>query len=240
MYEERYYRNWIKSKDLVYFNINEFETDLYIGADKNLKDWALFYVRKYRNEIINYIKLDNNFKESLKPLNPRPNSPKIIEFMCEASKKANVGPMASIAGAISEMVGKEILKKSDEVIIENGGDIFIKSNKVRTMNIYTGKNSPFKNIGLKIIPEKMPLGICSSSGEFGHSLSFGKASTVTILSKSTFLADAVATSVCNIVKKDSDINKAIDYSKTINGVLGIIITINDKIGIYGDVELIRI
>lgn len=229
----------MKSEDLESFRIVELETDLYICADKNLSDIAYYFVKKYRKDIIDYIKRDNNFLDSLVPVFNKKNSPEIVVKMCEASKIVNVGPMASVAGGISEMVGMQLLKNSNEVIIENGGDIFLKSERTRVIGIYPGKNSPFNNLGIKVKPNKHPLGICTSSGILGHSLSFGKASAVVILSRSAFLADAVATSVCNLIKDEKLIEYSIDYAKKIEGVLGILIIINDKIGIWGDIEITK-
>ena len=47
---------------------------------------------------------------SLKPLNVELNAPAIVKEMSKQTQKVNVGPMASVAGAIAEFLGKELLK----------------------------------------------------------------------------------------------------------------------------------
>jgi ApbE superfamily uncharacterized protein (UPF0280 family) len=157
--------------------------------------------------------------------------------MSISSKKANVGPMAGIAGAIAEFLGKDLLKKGyRDVIIENGGDIFLKTTKTRAIAIYTGRSKLFNNLRLKIKPQDTPMGICTSSGTIGHSLSFGCADSVIILSKSTTLADAVATATGNLVKTRQDLKMALGFARSIRGVLGIVIIIKDNLISWGRVE----
>jgi ApbE superfamily uncharacterized protein (UPF0280 family) len=159
--------------------------------------------------------------------------------MCEAAQKASVGPMAAVAGAIAEMTGYELLKYSDEVIVENGGDIFIKTGTARKIGIYAGNSPLSEKLALRILPEQTPAGVCTSSGTVGHSLSFGKADAVVIISRDTFLADAVATSTGNKVKTTDDIEYALNYASKIAGILGTVIIIGDKIGAWGDIELTK-
>jgi len=157
--------------------------------------------------------------------------------MVEAGKKAGVGPMASVAGAIAEFVGRELLAFSPEIIVENGGDIYLKSLTDRIVGVYAGK-SPFTGkIGLEIKAKDTPLGICTSSGTVGHSLSFGKADAVIVLSKSTILADAAATAIGNRVSESDDITGAIEFAEGIKGLKGLVIIKDDNIGLWGKVKI---
>ncbi len=163
--------------------------------------------------------------------------PEVVLSMIKASSIAGVGPMASVAGAIAEAIGKKILEYVDEVIVENGGDIFIKTLKKRKVGIYAGKSPLSGKISITINPIDTPLGICTSSGKVGPSLSFGKTDATTILSPDTALADAVATAVGNVVKTAKDIEKGLELAKSIKCVSGALIIIEDKIGIWGNVTL---
>jgi uncharacterized protein len=165
------------------------------------------------------------------------NAPRIIKDMIEAGQKANVGPMASVAGAVAEFVGKELLEFSPEVIIENGGDIFMKVNSRKVVGIYAGESPLTGKIGLEINPQETPLGICTSSGTVGHSLSFGAADAVVIVAESAVLADAAATALCNMVKKPADINPAIEAGHNISGLKGIVIIMGGDIGVWGSIKL---
>jgi ApbE superfamily uncharacterized protein (UPF0280 family) len=160
--------------------------------------------------------------------------------MLLAAKEASVGPMAAVAGAIAEYVGKELIPFSSEIIIGNGGDIFIVSNKRRNIKIYAGNSSLTGKIALQIEPEDTPLGICTSSGTFGHSFSFGKADAVIVIAKSTSLADASATAIGNLVKSVEHIPKAIAFAQQIKGLRGIVIIKDCKMKTWGEVKIISI
>jgi len=218
--------------------ITEKETDLQILTDKPLdKDFIKERIRLYRWDIENYIDRDRRFLVALKPIEVELNAPKIIKEMAEQSKKANVGPMATIAGAVAEFLGRDLLKKGyKDVIVENGGDIFLKTRKICTIGIYAGKSKLWNKLGIIIKPKDTPMGICTSSGTIGHSLSFGSADSVIILSKNTALADAVATATGNRVKSKEDLQSAIDFAKSITGVLGVAIIIKNNLISWGKME----
>jgi uncharacterized protein len=237
-YQRRFYREWADAKDLRLTHLVEKETDLAILTNKTAdKKYISEQVRLYRWDIENYISRDSRFLVSLKPVNVEINAPKIIQEMALQTKKVNVGPMASVAGAIAEFVGKDLLKSGfKDVIIENGGDIFLKTRKTRSVGLYAGRSKLWNKLSLKIKPKDTPLGICTSSGTIGHSLSFGSADSVVVLSKSTILADAVATATCNRVRTKDDLKPALDYARSIPGVLGIIIIVKNNLISWGKVE----
>jgi len=237
MYEPRTYRHWINYKDLIPFNIVVKETDLYICASSNLKRKAYSLVLKYRDKLEGYIEQHPNFLTSLEPFPVDENAPYIVKAMAEAAARVGVGPMASVAGAIAEFVGNELLAFSPEVIVENGGDIYLKSLEKRIVGIYAGKSSLSGKIGLEINGEDTPLGICTSSGTVGHSLSCGKADAVIVLAKSAALADATATAVGNLIKQPADIPGGIDFAKGIEGLRGLLIIKDDNMGVWGEVKI---
>lgn len=234
-YQKRYYRNWIKPGDLHLTRITIKETDLQILTDKPIdENFVKQIINKCRWDIENYIAKDKRFLTSLKPIAVELNAPSIVKQMSQAAKLAGVGPMAAVAGAVAQCLGKDLLKQGiKEVLIENGGDIFLKTRRVRKVGIYVGRSRLWKGLSLKIKPKDTPLGICSSSGTIGHSLSFGAADSVVILSRNAFLADAVATSVCNRVRAKDDLAPALNYGRSINGVSGVVIIFKNNLASWG-------
>ncbi len=237
MYEPRTYRHWIKDKDLISFNVVVGETDLYIRALTNLKRKALKLVLKYRNTLERYIKQHPFFLTSLEYIPIGEDAPLIVKEMAKAAEKVRVGPMASVAGVIAEFVGNELSAFSPELIVENGGDIYLKSSKKRIIGIYAGKSPLTGKIGLEIDGQDTPLGVCTSSGTVGHSLSYGRADAVIVLSKSATLADAAATAIGNLIVQPDDITKGIEFAKGIEGLKGVIIIEGDNIGLWGEVKI---
>jgi len=235
-YKERKYRNLIEEKDLISFQIKEEESDLFIRTNQELSFYTRQMILHFRRQIESYIESHPIFKSTLLPYSQDKKAPEIIKSMIQATALCGVGPMASVAGAIAEFVGKELLNYSSEVIVENGGDIFVKSNKVRKVSIFAG-SSPFsQRIILKIEAKENYIGICTSSGMVGPSLSFGKADAVTVISDSVLLADAAATAVGNIVKTQKDVEQGLIYAQKIKGVKGVVIIKGDKMGLWGDIN----
>ena len=237
-YLERTYRNKVSDNSLVSFHVSLRETDLFIRSDKDLSDAALQSVYKYRGFIESYIKFHPDFLTSLNPISDDNLAPHIVRDMLKTSGAAGVGPMASVAGAISDYVGGDLLDFSHNVIVENGGDIFLKTESEVKVSIFAGDSPLSYNILLRLKSEQMPMGVCTSSGTVGHSLSFGKADAVCVLSKSATMADAAATAIGNLVKNKNDIKWALEKGIKIDGVRGIVIILGENFGAIGEVELI--
>jgi uncharacterized protein len=239
-YEPRTYRHLIKDTDLVSFKVAVKETDLYIRARKDLSQQALAAIEEYRNPLEEYIRAHPLFMHSLEPLEVDQQAPPVVTMMAASARAANVGPMAAVAGAMAELVGRKLLEFSDEVIVENGGDIFIKTSRKRLVGIYAG-SSPFTGkLAIEIGPEGTPMGICTSSGTVGPSLSLGLADAAIVLSASAALADAAATSIGNLVKSPDDILAALEHGQSINGVMGILLIAGERMGIWGDIKLVKL
>lgn len=235
-FRERTYRNSISNNRLFAFQVQVLETDLWISASHDLSEMALDLVYRYRHLIEEYIQLHPNFLTSFIPLEFDPLAPSIVRDMLSAAIVAGVGPMASVAGAIAQYIGVDLSRHSDEVIVENGGDIFVKSQEELRVGIFAGSSPLSEKVFLKIKPENTPLGVCTSSGTVGHSISLGQADAVCVISKSAVLSDAAATAVGNSVKSHTDIKKALEKGLQIRGVLGLVIIAGERLGALGDIE----
>lgn len=213
------------------------ETDLHVSAVRDLAEETRLVVVHYREAIQLFIAQNPKFQATLEPYAVPTSAPEIVRRMAAAAKRAGVGPMAAVAGAIAEFVGLELTAHSPEVIVENGGDIFIKSLVPRRIGIYAGASPLSGQLALTIRPDQTPLGVCSSSGTVGHSLSFGRADAAVVLAKDTALADAVATAAGNRLLRADDIEEALAFVKSVKGVTGGVVIVGDKIGMWGDVEI---
>ncbi|MFA4843108.1 MAG: UPF0280 family protein [Candidatus Omnitrophota bacterium] len=240
-FQRRFYRDWVSHKDLKFSYVTYKETDLQILTNRPLDTkFVEECLRILRWDIESYITRDRRFLSALKPVEVELHAPAIVKEMSEAGKLAFVGPMAAVAGAIAEFLGRDLLKEGyKDVIVENGGDIFIQSRKSRIVRIYTGSPKLWKDLSIKISPKMMPLGICTSSGTVGHSLSFGAADSVVVLAKNAALADAVATATANRVQSKADLEPALKFARSIKGVKGVIIIIKNNLASAGEVKFIK-
>jgi ApbE superfamily uncharacterized protein (UPF0280 family) len=239
MYQERTYREWVDAGDLVRTAISIGESDLMILADEDVSAQAGLLTNEVRTIIEDYIRSDVGFAAALSPYETDSDAPGIIRRMAEASARYGVGPMAAVAGAVSEYVGLALSERHDKVIIENGGDIYARSFDPITMSLYAGEGSPFTGkVKFVVRPKGRALGICTSSGTVGHSASFGKADAVTVISDSATDADAAATALCNDVKEKTDVDRVIEKAASCDRISGVIVAIDDRFGVWGDVELV--
>lgn len=239
-YQERFYRSKIQSPDWVSFTIQVKESDLWIRARKDLSIEGYERLFQYRHSLEVYIQQHPEFKDSLEPLSFDPLAPPIVQTMLQAGQAAGVGPMAAVAGAIAMYVGQDLLALSPDVIIENGGDLFVLSHDPLIVGIYAGESPLSERLGIQLPPSDRSVGLCTSSATVGPSLSFGRADAVTVLSPSAALSDAVATGVGNQVQSKNDIQPALEWAQTIPKVEGVLIIIGEQMGVWGKMELVSL
>lgn len=223
------------------------QSDLWIGVNPlectdNLKTFALEELIKLRSKIENFICLHPVFQKSLSPIEIPDRSPDEIKKMIESGNRAGIGPMSSVAGFFAEYLGHLIEEKfhPDEIIIENGGDIYLNVSNNITVSVYAGNSPLSEKVGIKIPAHATPLGICTSSGKIGPSLSSGNADAVVIISGDTALADALATAFGNKVKIPEDIEPALQETEKFTEILSAIMICEDKIGIRGKFEIVAL
>lgn len=194
---------------------------------------ALFY----RQQLEAYIRQDPDFRTTLEPYLVLSGAPPIALAMTRAGNAAGVGPMAAVAGALAELVGRDLLKKTGQVMVENGGDIFLKTDAGARVAVFAGASPLSNRIAIELAPRTKPYGICTSSGTVGPSLSLGRADAAVIVSQSAILADAVATAAANRVQGSADLEAALQFARTVPGVEGVLIIKGDKLTAWGSLRL---
>lgn len=243
-YEPRTYRKRSARNGLTYFSVAWLETDLWIGVDTgaffaDLPQQVRQEISLLRQELNCYIARQPDFLHSFSPVKLLPAAPKIACTMATAAKAGGVGPMAAVAGAFAETVGKYLTRQiaAREIIVENGGDIYLHTQTEALIGIYAGDSPLSQQLALRIQPEQMPLGICTSAGTVGPSISLGKTDATVTLAVSAALADAYASTLGNLVLTADDIAAALAVAPTLPGLLGCVIILGDKLGAWGQVEL---
>lgn len=218
--------------------INIDQTHIHLSTD--LKEHNLSrYILSIRNDLKRYISQNRDFLLSLEPLKyDSDNLSPIVLKMYESSEKADVGPMACVAGTISEMSLDYLINKdSTYSIVENGGDIAIINDRKVLCGIYSNNEILGNNIAFEIKARNRPLGICTSSGKIGHSISFGSSDSVTVLSKSPSLADGLATRIANDVTgpdSESKVSNALETCENFKEFFeGVLIISDENVGSIG-------
>lgn len=232
------YRSGIAANDLVRSRIVVKETDLLVLSERDIGDIVRDIVLTQRDRLERYIAGNPSFLDSLLPVRVPATAPEIVKSMALAGQSSGVGPMAAVAGAVCEAVANGIGDGVRELILENGGDLYIASARERIVGIFVGKEARGGSVGLRVTPERTPLGICTSSGRIGHSLSLGDSAAATVVARSCALADAAATAVGNRVRGRHGVREGLAAARDIPGVLGVVVLRDGQLGAWGDVEIV--
>jgi len=232
------------NSDLISERLIYKETDALIKADdKSFIEVAKKSLIDHRNSLERYISRNPMFRTTLEPMGVEAGAPKVAVAMAEAAKTADVGPMAAVAGTLAQLAVEDaVAAGAKNIVVENGGDIFIHGNRPYTVAIHAGESPLSNKIALEIDAARLPLGVCTSSATVGPSLSFGEADAVTVLAKSGALADAAATAICNETRGEPEeaIRAGLWRAKAIPGLNAALIIYGKHVGSWGDLPKITI
>jgi len=221
------------------------ESDLLVGVSHNsFRDNMEIVCREEQLRLYKllsaHIAQFPSFASSLNPL-PIPEGARLapeLKTMYKHASATGTGPMSSVAGLFAQGAGRVLAgKKKDfsaELIVENGGDLYLKNQEDLVVVIHAGEVALSGKLGLVIPPGEW--GICTSSGTLGHSFSKGKADALTIICRDTPLADAWATALANTVEGKEDIRPLLKRVEGINEILACVVIVDGELGILGDFE----
>ncbi len=223
------------------FQVVVAQTDLFVVARRHLAREIADFVSSLRAGLSTYILLHPEFRESLVPVEPGPAAPPLAQDMAEAARRFGVGPMAAVAGAVSQAVADAFAADSPDILVENGGDIVMRSTVSRTVALLA-KPVEGARLGLFFPPDKLPAAVCASSATVGHSLSLGQADMVTVVADRGAVADAAATALGNLLVTAEDLEGVLAAATAMRrrGVRGVFVQLRDLVGAVGDIELVAL
>ncbi len=240
-YRERTYRRAVsRHRGWSSFTVRYQQTDLWIQADRDLRAEAERILLEARIHVERYAGLHDGFLTSHSPLPADPRAPPLVMAMLEGGIAAGVGPMAAVARAIAQHVGEQLLLSCTEVVVENGGDIFIRARRPIRVGIFAGESPLSGKLAICVDHGAMPVGIATSSSSVGHSWSYGAADAACVVADHAALADAAATALGNRVRCASDLEPALAWVLGLEGVRGALIVIGTTMAAQGDVELVSV
>lgn len=234
-YTERRYRGVMEPAGLTCYRVAEGESDLYVCTKGDLKAQAAGSLSRHRAGLEAYLLAHPSFGTSFTPLPAASGAPGIVRDMAEAAERFGVGPMAAVAGAIADHVGRDLLGRSGEVIVENGGDLFLAGGRKRVIRVFAGEGRPTLHLVVEDTPEGV--GLCTSSAGVGPSVSLGIADAVTVLAGTAALADAAATALGNMVGSRDDVGKVLEIAARFGDVMGVVLVVGEVLGARGELEI---
>jgi len=199
-------------------------------------------IQRNRKLLEGYVKDNPQFLYSLKPVEVT-SGPKVAVLMAQAAKKAEVGPMAAVAGVLADLAVQDMVDAGCKVaVVENGGEISAVSNRPVDIGFAAGDEPLSNEMAFRLT--EFPLGVATSSGRFSHAFSFGDADAVTIFAVDAGVADAAATAVANVVvgdDVDSVIRMAVEHALSLEDVFGVFVLYRGVVGKAGKVpEMIKV
>jgi ApbE superfamily uncharacterized protein (UPF0280 family) len=221
VHQERTYRTFTHREAVLRICCAQFET-------------VVEEVVRQRHILEDYIANHREFQTSLEPLDVRAGAPLVAQRMARAARLVGVGPMAAVAGAMAQCAAEAALRAgAEEVIVENGGDIYLKAAGPVTIGLDAGAARLGDRLAFALSPEETPISICSSSGTMGHSMSRGQCDLATVVARDAALADAAATMAANLVQTVDDVDFAVERIAEIEGIDGVLVVKDDRIGLAG-------
>ncbi|MDD3313219.1 UPF0280 family protein [Pseudodesulfovibrio sp.] len=238
----RAYREAVRPQEgEVRFQVAVEQSDLLVVAERDLHTEIAAFVAQVRGEIKNWILFHPEFAASLEPVAVPGDAPEAVRAMADAAARCGVGPMAAVAGAVAQAVGDRFAAMSPNILVENGGDTYLRSTRERVVALLAEPDSGAV-LGLRIEANAFPVSICASSATIGHSLSLGRGDLVAVRAPDARLADAAATALCNLLRDKNDVNRVLDRAKVLaeHGLTGVFAQVDDTLAAWGDVELVAL
>lgn len=220
------------------FQVVVAQTDLFVLAERDLSRDIADFVSALRAGLETHLLLHPDFRAALTPVAAAPGAPAIARDMAEAAARFGVGPMAAVAGAFAQAVADRFAGVSPNLVVENGGDIYLRSTAPRTVALLA-RPVEGARLALTFPPAKLPAAVCASSGTIGHSLSLGQADMVTVVADRGAVADAAATALGNILARQADLHAVLARAEAWKrrGVRGVFAQLGELVGAVGDLEL---
>ena len=238
----RFYRHGLSTAEgEVSFQVVVEQTDLFVTACRDLHAEIADYVHEIRGVLKTWIGLHPEFGTSLAPLDIPESAPAMVRAMADAALMTGVGPMAAVAGTVAQLTADRFADTSPDILVENGGDVFMHSTRDRTVSLLAEPESGAR-LGLSLAASDFPLSLCSSSGTIGHSLSLGRGDLVVVRARSASLADAAATSLANMLRTADDLTRVTDQAEEWAGygVEGVFAQCAGSLAVQGKMELVVI
>ena len=244
LFEPRTYRNSFSKERFQSFVVQYGEADLWIGVDpdsfqETMAAVALSVLTRSHDELSAYIGEEPFFRKSLKACPVTEPAPETVRQMAAAGALASIGPMAARAGVFAGLVGNALLEKFaiGELIVECGGDLFLKLQDSLIVSIFAGESDVSGMIGLEIPGGPTPIGIGTGAGSKGSPMNYGKADAMMIVARETALAGAFAVALGNLIKSPNEVDKVLKRTEVISEIEAAVLVMDDQIGLRGEFEL---
>jgi ApbE superfamily uncharacterized protein (UPF0280 family) len=224
--------------ELVLAKVEIEETAATIAAERQYVDQAVIAIKAARREVERQIRRDDFFLTTLDPFDPPTGCAEIVRRMCDSSRAAGVGPMATVAGAVAQAALEAMVSKGcRHGWVDNGGDIALILERPVTVEVFSQPGAK-DALALQVEPTGSILGLCTSSGRLGHSISLGDADASVAIAADALLADALATAIANRVIDGTSLRTCFDDFRETRGFEAGFVIRDGEVAMFGKVPRI--
>ncbi|MGH2590683.1 MAG: hypothetical protein ACRDGW_07790, partial [Actinomycetota bacterium] len=196
------------------FEIQVQDMVLHIQAGTDFNEESRAAALSFWEQLHAYALRNPDIENSKRPIDVPADAPEIVREIVAAARRAGVGPMYSLQGAVTDHVGRFLAQEVDEVTVNCGGDYFIQSRRRQKLTVL---RRPGSSVAVVVPANRQGVGISMASGsDRGRSEIDGLA----VLAESCMLAGAAAAGVRAILPKENGLQGALAYLKQVPGVIG--------------------
>jgi ApbE superfamily uncharacterized protein (UPF0280 family) len=212
------------------FEIQVQDMVLHIQAGTDFNEESRAAALSFWEQLHAYALRNPDIENSKRPIDVPADAPEIVREIVAAARRAGVGPMYSLQGAVTDHVGRFLAREVDEVTVNCGGDYFILGRRRQKLTV--ARRPGGSTVAVVVPPSKRGVGISMNLGR-GYAAVDGLA----VIADSCMLADAAAAGVQAILPKQGGFAGALAYLKQVRGVLGGVVVLGERIGVAGGVEI---
>ncbi|MCU0859184.1 MAG: UPF0280 family protein [Thermoplasmata archaeon] len=210
------------------------ETAATVACDRRFLGPAVDAIKAARAEVERQVRRDPFFLATMEPYPCDGDAGRTVRRMCEAAGKAHVGPMAAVAGAIAQEALEAMAAAGcTHGWVDNGGDIALLLEEPATVEVFCEPGAK-EAFGFEMPPAGSMVGVCSSSGRLGHSISLGDADVAVAFADDAVLADALATAIGNRVVDSESMQSCFEPFKGIRGFRGGLALRDGEVAMWGE------
>lgn len=218
-----------------HFDVPVQDLVLRVTAPEDLYEEARAAGMQFLEQVQAYAIRNPAFRDSRGPVEVGDDAPAVALHMARLAALAGVGPMVTLRGAVTEFVGRALVRSSPEVVVSSGSSHFVATRKRARMVVHPGGRRAGEGLALILRPESGPQGVHTTSGRLV--LPGGGADGLVVVARSCVLADAAAAGATRVLGQGGSLRSALGYLQRVPGVVGALVVREGRIGVAGSLEL---
>lgn len=230
-------RDRLRRTRLTSFKVDIGGLRLHVRARSDLSAEARISALRHWEQLESYVVRHSSFKTSFVPVPVREDAPPLVRAMGEASSAVGVGAMVTLSGALVEALAHDLAAFGRPVVVSTEGDTFVVGNVPGTFMVEPAPDPGLGGLAVRVrLPG--PYAFYCSTGRVRIDPAIGRARAVAVLADHGAVADAVGSAMGSALHRPYDVDRALAVAKQTDGVRGAVVLVQERIGVWGDLEIV--